>query len=106
MSSRYSGGRAGSSLTTVHKGRPVCRLGLLELQADPKERSEMGLFKRNRPEQPPERPPGTDQVAFAQQVRTQAMQWQAQARQLQAQAMQQAAAFQQASAAGSPTWVR
>ena len=71
----------------------------------------MGLFKRNRPEQPPERPPGTDQVAFAQQVRTQAMQWQAQARQLQAQAMQQAAAFQQASAgstaaAGSPTWVR
>jgi DNA-directed RNA polymerase subunit RPC12/RpoP len=71
----------------------------------------MGLFKRNRPEQPPERPPGTDQVAFAQQARTQAMQWQAQARQLQAQAMQQAAAFQQASAgstaaAGSPTWVR
>jgi LSD1 subclass zinc finger protein len=71
----------------------------------------MGLFKRNRPEQPPERPPGTGQVAFAQQARTQAMQWQAQARQLQAQAMQQAAAFQQASAgstaaAGSPTWVR
>jgi DNA-directed RNA polymerase subunit RPC12/RpoP len=71
----------------------------------------MGLFKRNRPEQPPERPPGTDQVAFAQQARTQAMQWQAQARQLQAQARQQAAAFQQASAgstaaAGSPTWVR